>query len=360
MIALVVSLNFNPGHFSHLVANYRLLEEAGYTPSLYVHPSFLAMDKRNEFRKLSSPAEVKTLGAIAAAVFWFPSPHNIAEMLRLRLRHGARIVYVFHEPFDSIANYRRSGFSRIKVARIVAINLINIPVLLIAHEVILPSSVSLRLYRQRYTRLNDHFHPIPLLFDDEAGPAVSPVPKDCISYIGTVAPDHAFDCFVDFARAAVQKGLLPGQKFLIATRSDIPAREQEILRQLADSGRLLVHSGRTMSTEEINRHYRRSTVVWNAYRRSNQSGVLPKAFMFAAAVLSAADVANEFVEDGVTGRVIHNRSDVAEIAAAIDEIVGHANRYAQACRTKFLGTFYYRSKMQAFLQLLGRHAPVDA
>lgn len=354
MIALVVSLNFNPGHFSHLVATYRLLAEAGYTPCLYVHPSFQQMDERNEFRTLTSREELKAAGPVAAAVFWFPSLRNIGEMLRLRLG-GTRLAYVFHEPFDTIAHYRRSGFSRLKVARITAISLINVPVLLLVHQVMLPSAVSLRLYRQRYLWLNANFHHIPLLFDDEAAaaPAATPPAKDCISYIGTVAPDHAFDCFVDFARVAIEQQRLGGLRFLVATRSGIPDREREILGQLAASGRLQIYAGHPMSTEEINDHYRRSLVVWNAYRRSNQSGVLPKAFMFGAAVLASSDLENEFVEDGVTGRVIRDRHDVSEIASAVEEIAQRADSYGRACRSKFVSTFYYRSKMQEFLQLVG-------
>jgi hypothetical protein len=359
MHALVVSLNFNPGHFSHLVATYRLLAEAGYTPHLYVHPSFERMDEKDEFRKLTSARQLKALGPVMAAVFWFPSLRNLVEMLRLRLG-GSRVAYVFHEPFDSIASYRRSGFSRLKVARITAISLINIPVLLLAQQVMLPSAVSLRLYRKRYLWLNGHFHHVPLLFDDEAAasPGVPP-PKDCIAYIGTIAPDHAFDCFVDFAKAAIEQKRLLGHTFLIATRSDLPDREREILGQLAASGRLRVHAGRSMSTEEINEHFRRSLVVWNAYRRSNQSGVLPKAFMFGAAVVASAELDNEFVEDGVTGRLVRDRHDVAEIASAVEDIVENADCYGRACRSKFLCTFYYRSKLQTFLQLVGSrpHTP---
>lgn len=355
MNALVVSLNFNPGHFSHLVANYRLLEECGYVPYLYVNPGFAAMDPENTFRKVTSPAGLRPLGTLAAAVFWFPSLRNVVEMFRLRLFKGARIVYVFHEPFDSIANYHRSGFSALKIARIVAINLVNIPVLWMAHEVVLPSAVSDRLYRRKYLPLNRHAQCIPLLFDDEAATSEeqSDADKGCIAYIGTVAPDHAFDAYVDFVRACVERNLLPGLRFDIATRSEIPSREAAILAALAESGRVHVQAGRPLGTDEINRHYRDALVVWNAYRRSNQSGVLPKAFMFGAAVLSSAGNDNEFVEDRLTGRIIHNRHDVQELAAAVEDIRDHAAAYGRECRARFLTTFYYRSKMKDFSRLLG-------
>lgn len=358
MNALIVSLNFTPGHFSHLTANYRMFGECGYDPCLYVHPQFNTMDEKNDYRKVNAPVELKALGKIGAAVFWFPSLKNVVEMFRLRFLHDARLIYVFHEPFDSVANYHRSGFGPIKIAKIMLINLVNVPLLWMAHEVILPSSTSCALYTKRYRWLNASFQRIPLLFDDELSVDDLAVgAKDCISYIGTVAADHAFDHFVEFVAYAVQQDLLPGKSFLIATRSEIPPREHEILQGLAGSGRVIVQSGRPMSTNEINAHYQRSAVVWNAYHRSNQSGVLPKAFMFGAAVISSARTLNEFVDDHVTGIVIRDNSDMAEIAAAISDICANGPRYAEACRSKFLSTFYYRSKMKEFIDLLGHSKP---
>ena len=38
--AIIVSLNFNPGHVSHMVASYKQCEELGYKSSLYIHPQF--------------------------------------------------------------------------------------------------------------------------------------------------------------------------------------------------------------------------------------------------------------------------------------------------------------------------------
>jgi glycosyltransferase involved in cell wall biosynthesis len=279
-------------------------------------------------------------------------------MFRLRFLRGTRLIYVFHEPFDSVANYHRSGFGLVKIAKIMLINLVNVPLLWMAHEVILPSSASYALYKKKYRWLNASFQRIPLLFDDElSGGELAADAKDCISYIGTVAADHAFDRFVDFVAHSVGQGLLPGKSFLIATRSEIPPRERETLQGLAPSGRVIVQCGRPMSTDEINAHYRRSAVVWNAYHRSNQSGVLPKAFMFGSAVISSTRTSNEFVDDRVTGIVIRDNSDVAEIAAAVSEICADGPRYAQACRAKFLSTFYYRSKMKEFIDLLGHQKP---
>jgi hypothetical protein len=72
MKALVVSLNFNPGHYSHLIANYMLLEESGYTPYLYINDLFNKMDPTHQYRKINNYSQLKKLNNIAVAVFWFP------------------------------------------------------------------------------------------------------------------------------------------------------------------------------------------------------------------------------------------------------------------------------------------------
>ena len=56
-----------------------------------------------------------------------------------------------------------------------------------------------------------------------------------------------------------------------------------IIAYLRDRLKLVV--GKPMSNLEINNYFNKSLVVWNAYRRSMQSGVLPKAYMFGTPVI---------------------------------------------------------------------------
>jgi glycosyltransferase involved in cell wall biosynthesis len=349
--ALVVSLKFNPGHFSHLVANYRLLEEAGFTPYLYVHRAFNAMDPRNEFRKVNSATDLSGLAPVRLAVFWFPSLKNVVEVVRLRLRWRSCIVYVLHEPFESFQRYRANG---LRATRIWAINLVNIVVLLLSHAVILPSGSALRRYEERYGWLRRRYSLVPLLFDDEAGPTATPIGKRYIAYIGTVAPDHAFDRFAEFAHKAMSEGWFPELKFAIATSSTIPATQLALLQPHVDAGRLVVTSAHALSTDEINSFYRGSVVVWNAYNRSMQSGVLPKAYMFGAAVISLMRNANEYVEDGVTGILIDDNKDVQAIRIAVQRILDRRDAFFSACRRAFLVTFYYRNRLTIFDSIVNR------
>lgn len=350
--ALVVSLNFNPGHFSHLVANYKLFEENDYKPYLFVNKLFYRMDEGNKYRKVGSVGEISKLKTVDTAVFWFPSVRNIFEILRMRLLFKSKIIYIFHEPLDSIANYYKSGFRFKKILKICLINVVNIPVIVLSHSIVLPSQNSFSLYQKKYTSLNSNYSLMPLLFDDEASLALEKPAKTFISYIGTVAADHAFDRFVDFVDSAIQNAWFPDLQFLIATSSHIPEKERVILEPYIRSGKVTISEGHPMTTAEINYFFMSSIIVWNAYNRSMQSGVLPKAYMSGAAVIVLLRNANEFIDDHRTGILISDNKDVHEIRKAVEEIVENLAFYSKNCREKFLDCFFYKSRINDFMSLL--------
>jgi hypothetical protein len=351
---LIVSLNFNPGHFSHLAACYRLCEELGARPLMYVDAGFDAMDPEGRFRKVHGRDEIAALGGAEAAVFWFPSLRNYPDSAWLKRKYRTRILYVFHEPYDSFGSYRRAGFSLAQTIRIGLIALAMLPAIRIADSVALPSKTTLALYEKRYARLNGAFDYLPLLFDDESGNSPpGAAEKNCFSYIGTVAKDHAFDKYVAFVKACVEGRWLPGLSFRVATKSVVPERERAVLDSLRDSGRVSVVEGRPMTNEEINRHFSDSVVVWNAYDRSNQSGVLPKAYMFGAAVIVLSRNASEFIENHRTGVLVEDNGDADQIRKAVEEILARREGFLADCRGKFMETFYYRSCLLRFAALMG-------
>lgn len=349
---LITSLNYNPGHFSHLIANYKLFRDSGSISHLYINKSFNHMDTKSEFNKINNSSELRNLKTIDTAVFWFPSLRNVIEIIRLRLLFKSKIIYIYHEPFDSIKNYYNSGFRFKKIAKICLINMVNIPVIFLSHRIVLPSSSALSLYDKKYTFLNKNYSRIPLLFDDESDDSLEPTTKIFISYIGTIAADHAFDKFVDFLHSAIENDWFPDQIFLIATKSNIPVKEKKTIERYLDSGRVVISEGHSMTNEEINNYYRKSLVVWNAYNRSMQSGVLPKAYMFGAAVLVLSRNANEFLQNNKTGILINNNNDLIEIKSAVEEILSKKNFFFRNCRKMFIKTFYYKNKIGDFLSLL--------
>ncbi len=350
--ALIVSLKYNPGHFSHLVANYNLFQDGGIRPTLYVHPGFRALDIDHQYDTVTAAGELSGLSSIDVAVFWFPSVRNILEVLRLRLLYKSCVIYIYHEPFDSILNYYRSGFRIKKILKICLINLVNIPVILLSNRIVLPSAKALKLYQRKYTLLNRQYSMLPLLFDDEAGALPEMDDKTCFSYIGTIAADHAFDQFVRFADHSVRLNSFPGLEFLIATRNEIPGKEMEILKPHIASGKVTVRSGHAMTNGEINVHYKKSLIVWNAYNRSMQSGVLPKAYMFGAAVITISGNENEFFDNHETGVAISDNRNLEETGNAVSEILNNRDHFIRNCRKKFLATFYYKSNIMEFMKLV--------
>jgi hypothetical protein len=352
MKALIVSLRFHPGHFSHLIANYNLFLYCGFTPYLYVNKSFNQMDKNNKYHRINNSGEFSKLKNIDIAVFWFPSLMNIIEIIRLRIYFKTKIIYIYHEPFDSIKNYYNSGFRFKKIFKICLINIVNIPVILLSHKIVLPSLLPFSLYKNKYTLLNKNYSLIPLIFEDESLPDLEKVNKIYISYIGTVAPNHAFDKFVEFVECAMKNSWFPNMKFLIATGSEIPIKEKNILDRYYQSGRIIIQENHPMTNEKINMYFRDSLVIWNAYNRSMQSGILPKAYMFGAAVISLSSNPNDFVDNHKTGIIINDNKDANEIKNAVEEIHYNKDMYFQNCRGKFLKTFYYKSNTFNYLSLL--------
>jgi hypothetical protein len=353
MKAIIVSLKFNPGHFSHLVANYKLFMDSGFTPYMFVNRLFNQMDERNEFHKINYIKELKALKKIDTAVFWFPSLRNIFEIMRLRIFFKSKIIYIYHEPFDSIINYYKSGFRFKKILKICLIHLVNIPTIMLSDSIVLPSEASFSLFKKKYTYLNNNITMIPLLFDDEAtGLLPGNNHKRFISYIGTVAADHAFDKFVDFVDSALKMDWFPDQQYLIATSSIIPMREKIILEPHIRSGKVMISEGHPMTNTEINSFFNDSILVWNAYNRSMQSGILPKAFMFGAAVIVLFRNSNEFIDDRRTGILIKDNNNIDEIRKAVDEIIEQSDFYFENCRNKFADCFYYKNKINQFISLL--------
>lgn len=344
LLTLSVSLNYNPGHFSHLAASYRMFEDLGFESVLYINPLFDQMDDRNEFQKIHSLKDLYDGDTVKRAIFWFPSIKNIPAILKLKLKFRSNICYVFHEPFDSVLNYRRGGFSWLKIFKTYLINVVNIVTVIFSDQVLLPSNKSYNLYKKSYKKYNSNFAMIPLIFDDEAED-VNIDDKNYISYIGTIAADHAFQNFIELFKFAKRNDLLRNFKFCIATKSNI---EVDLLHELTALGDIEIKHGFPLSNAEINTFYARSYIIWNAYNRSNQSGVLPKSYMFGTPVISTVSSAGDFVQNDFNSILIENNRDYQKIC---EKIIGLENIYADMsanARNTFLEKFYYKNYINHF------------
>ena len=167
--------------------------------------------------------------------------------------------------------------------------------------------------------------------------------KKYLGYIGSLGRSHGADLFLEFLRFSLVHD--DELHFLIASRDATPRilSQDPVLKRFAN--RITVRCGRPLSTQEMNRCYAECYGVWNGYRRSTQSGVLPKAFMFGTPVLAnRIGSFPEFVKDGVDGRFVNPRNAAAALEAVRD-FRNNIRSYAANCRQSFLRTFHYRSSL---------------
>jgi hypothetical protein len=352
MNAVIISHRFNPGHLWHLAASFKLLIEAGFDARFFWNPKFSSFAEGKYDQVLTNRSDLLRLNKGDLVLVWFPSMTALLDMLLVRIFSKATVIYVLHEPFSSIRSYRESGFGWLKTLKIALISIVNYALVACAHRVVLPSTAAFAAYRGRYSKTKPSAL-FPLMFDDVATTILPVEMREFVSYIGTVAEDHAFDQFLKYACWYMDAN--PNDRrirFLIATRS---ALSQEIRQQLSpytDKGLLFIQSGRSLTNVEIGNYYARSLVVWNAYRRSMQSGVLPNAYMYGTPVLITRLTRNEYFIDRVTGVEIETDYDANQIKAAIDIITTNFYEYSKACRRIFLDSFFYRSFAPKFIKFV--------
>ena len=332
--ALIISLNFNPGHVSHLVASYRQCEELGYESVYCIDATFKSfIPPRDRFvlygEKPCPRAEI--------AFFLFPSFKNLPFVLKLK-RQGTKILYIFHEPLAPIKEYKKAGFSSLYLAKLWLINRVSSLTVKWSDVVLLPSQKAVSYYLKNPLYKNDHFHYLPLLYDDERTFDLERKSRQYFSYIGTIASDHSFTEYLRFVKWAIVEDRLPDVSFLIATKSEF-----EVPEELEESQRVVIQKGRAMTDLEINNCYASSYVVWNAYSRTTQSGVLAKSFMFGTPAIVLRQNLSEFTENGKEVMAIDDNTSVKEIEFAIKLILQDFDSFSDRARNRFVNSYYYRN-----------------
>lgn len=346
--AVIYSLNFNAAHIAHLLASYQQCEELGYESILCIHqrfePYFAGMNIKYVIYK--TPLQLKK---VDLSLFLFPSLHNIVVAAFQRLFMKTKILYLFHEPLDTIQSYLPYSNKR-EIGIILLKHIVSLILVSLSNEILLPSAKSYDLYKRKYSFLNRHYAYLPLLYPD-GQPPIQPERK-YFSYIGGISKDHAFEEYLSFVAKAIEEKFMVNQlNFLIASRDPLNVEDIHIHR-LLNSGRLIIQQGRHLTTEEINYYYSQSYAIWNAYNRTNQSGVLANSFMLGTPGLVMKDNLSEFVRDRVEVIAINNNTDYQEIAMALKELMTKHTQYSQAARSCFLRNFYYRTHNQRFQRII--------
>lgn len=343
MTALIISLNFHPGHVSHMVASYKQCEELGYYSVYYVNLAFTPYLPKGS-RIVSSVSSERPKADLA--IFLFPNQKNLPLIWKLK-RQGAKVVYIFHEPLAPMKVYCEAGFSKKYLAKLWVINRISALTVKWSDYVLIPSKKAMKYYEENSLYTNKNYYYLPLMYSDEREERHTFIPRMYFSYIGTVAADHSFQEYLEFVEWAVTNNKLEGISFMISTKSEF-----EIPEIMKNSNRVSIYKGIPMTDEEINTYYSSSIAVWNAYARTTQSGVLAKSFMFATPAVVMRTNLNEFTHDGLNVVAIYDNTNKEEIAAAVERIYKNLEAFSVECRKEFEKSFYYGVYNDQFKEII--------
>lgn len=345
----IISLRFAPAFASHIIAYGKACESLGLEVQYILNPQYamfseLAAHAPTTYMSGSRPVDTRSL---THALFCNISISNRRFALQLKAS-GVMVAYLYHEPWIRLADYLVNE-NMWRCVKATAAHWHSISMLKLADRVIVPSKYALDMYRRSDIRYNSNVHCVPLLFDDEA-----PVPamreRRYFSFIGSIEKSHGFDQYVGFMRYAFRNGL--DIRFMIASKCALLDRtfKEKLFQDNMD--RIAVLTGRPLLNQEINECYAESICVWNLYRRSTQSGVLPNAFMCGAPVIASRTGAfPEFVEDGMTGKFTEGWNHEG-IAAAFNEIHRRNSHYSANCRERFRRVFYFAAHMEKLRSIL--------
>ena len=182
---------------------------------------------------------------------------------------NTKVVYWFHEPFESFVAYRKGGNSYMWIAQFWLKSTYSRIFSMMCNVVYLPSSKSLNIYNgglissKRAQILNLFF--VKKTFNETR--------NIVLSYIGGLNGDHNFEGFVNFA--------IEFEDYFdsvhVYTRDIIKDSDLSRLKGLSN---LRIASGKPLTEIEMERAYNTTRFLWNAYNRSNQSGVLVNGLRF--------------------------------------------------------------------------------
>ena len=342
MKLIIVGLTQHPGHFSHIVAYYRMGVQCGFDTSVFTYA--------DSVRYLPDSVDVIIFGSelprIDAALVSAPSKDNLALFLKLKRKFNTRIVMVFHEPLTSYSVYREAGFSKWQMLKLRLGNIYESLLVRIADNILLASRKGLLYYDANRCYTNKNREYFPLIFDDE----YFQCERKYVSYIGTVASDHSFNEFLAYVKWAWKNSKISGLKFLIATKSNVELDASYC--DMINEGFLKLVHGKPMTNDEINAHYASSLVVWNAYARTTQSGVLPKAFMFGCPAIVVNKNLSDSTIDGENVVAVENNQSCKEIDKAVETIMNNYQHYSDSARQTFLRKYYWRNYSGQFKRII--------
>lgn len=341
----IVSLHFSPGFIGHMQAWYKMCQQCDLNPILFIDEKYSKYFENTEYKYATDIKEVAAYKPDYAVV-QNTGFENIS-FFKWCVQNSCKILYILHEPYMGVKELLKDGTYCIKQA---IACVLNVWLCKKAEKVIICSEYAQENCRKYMPKTYKKVAKFPLIFLDEYSDD-DKEKREYMSLIGTYAVSKGSDLFLEFIKKSAEKGY--EMNFQIATRSDLSEQlKDHILQELIKQGKLIVHHGRNMTTEEINAAYRCSICCWNGYRRSTQSGVLPNAFMMGTPVLATKlGSFEEFVIPNATGEFIDNE-DTKSIYRGYKKIKDTNEQMSRACRDEFLKNFYYANQTSKFKTIL--------
>ena len=349
----IMSAKYAPGHFSHMLAYYKLFQETVYEPLLFIDPDYEPFHKEYpDFRVEYTTEKVKAPDML---FIYNLSPDDSRIVRSFRKANPAmKVIFVYHEPWYGIKGWLcdllHKNESPMESGKALARFFFVKRLIKSCDQVILPSGVALKHYQKYCARLHVPCCVFPLVFTDECGEALHMQNKRYFSFISTASASKHFELFLDYIRYKAKRD--PTAKFQIATRTDIAGYIDDELNRLIQEKRLLLTHGHSLSNAEINHAYAISSCTWMVYARSTQSGALCKSFMFGTPVI-ASDIGSfrETVNED-NGVVLGDSYTLADIDKAYESIKAHFPPLCEGARRCFLSQFYYASHRELFRNCL--------
>jgi hypothetical protein len=380
MYVALYSSNYHPAHAQHMHAYARALQACGlsvclWAPSAYFdnHAAlrgFARTDGDGSGRELGRELGPRSRPPRCDVVIVLNM--GLGNLMRTPVwrMQGRRVLFCVHEPIRNMAEFDILGLSKRQLAKLwVQRALIGLQIrlssALIAFSRKTAAELNAKPVSKNQAQKQVVLHPLLYVDQNAASDLQTPDPQNpepqthapqtpnAIAYIGTIASDHAFAPFVAFVEHCLKTGLFPEHRFVIATKSAFDPNHFAALGAQA-ARRVTVQSGRLLSEDAINGFYASAAVIWCAYYRSNQSGVLPKAYMFGVPVLSGPQQRDDHVQPGVLGAEIASYA-VQDIAQAVQSILADHPQLSNACRRYYLATFDYKSNLPVVKKMVFAH-----
>ena len=347
MKIVVVSVNCKPTHVAHIKAFYKLFDTLGHNVVLYLNPEYQKWMDLSTYNWISSKEELNEYSPDLCLIYNIGIENLIIQTISKRC--GSKLVYTLHEPFPGWRAMIKEGAS---MPRAIAAYFLNALITIRSDLVMLPSLKAEENYKRYSKVLNDNSVYFPLIFTDEYNGNIK-YSREFFSFIGTFSDPHGREEFLNFVRYAAEED--DQIKFLISTSTDISRwLDDSVLKHLASEGRLEIHHGRFMSTNEINASYRRSICTWAVYNRTTQSGVVLNALMQGSPVV-ARKIGNmeTDIKDGIDGRLVGRDYSNGEILDAFRDIQQDSEGYSKRARLSFKQNNWFGSQIEAMRKILG-------